>query len=715
MEVRKKVKIGCILLGLTLIGLSARELHRTASDRQVSLFVCFNSDTLTCASFYEDVVHNACPVRNYIFPTTTVMFPDCFLYFITREITGAVAPAMVSSMCAMFLLQLLGCYLLIRVLAPAADRWHLTMVLLGMGSLLILANAKSGLDNGFFRLPIIVTYHGGSLISLILGLALLIYLLQSPVWERQHRLALLALFLNTTLAVGSDRLIIPQLVAPASATFILMRMIVGGSSHGVPTRRVTLLIAVLLSGMFTGQWLLRILQPPWQDANNHYPYSLGYAWEGLRLLIDKWKEYLLGGNWLHWLVALSFTGCAIHLGYVGVRRLRSRGPLDLSLTQRGLLFASAYYVAACTVMTATVCYVGLLYNPPHYTDFDWRGAARYFLPIFFLPFYLVGIWLIPLRRAGWNRVSSAAIVGVLGFAAITLQSSSQIPRANDQAVWNYYPEFVEQLDAYAEEFDLDYGLAGYWEAKPITLFSRRGVKAHQVIASPVANSRMIAFPWLCNSRNYFETVPGRDGPPRYQFMLVNELLTVPTASRREMIANFGEPAAEGSCGPFQLLVYNRPEDVKFQEIAQRECFIHRGRYKCQVGETIRFEADTLPSMILGEFPPPERTATEFIDPSGTLSSGPHLALTEAGTYRVKMVTSSWGDCYSGEWSLGLVNMKFGTLVTEKAGKLPTGWMTETIEDISISNRQRGRLLDCRIDFNGSGSLRMHYLEVTRIR
>ncbi len=711
------MKTAVQLIGLVLIGVAAQQLHRAACDQRVSLYAFFNSDTLTCAAFYEDTFINGFPIEGFYFPTNNVMFPDCFMYFIARASTGATAPAMVACSCLLFVLQLAGCYLVMRALTPPGRRWPQTAILLGMGALFLAVNARSGLGNHFFRLPIILTYHAGSNVCLFFGLALVAYLLNARDWQRPQRVALGALFLNTMLGMTSDRLLLIQMIVPATGALLVSRSLAGADA-GVPMKRIGLVAATMASASLGGTQLLRIFQSPWQDVIHHYPYSFDAAWHSLCLLAKKWKIQLKAGDELHWLATLSIIACAAHVGWLSLRRWRAGSALALSIEQRGLLFFTSYYFAMTATCTAAVCYSGIIYNPPHTVDFAWEGAARYFLPVLFVPLFLSGLWLLPLGGRAGRWLPVLAIAGLFTLVAVRARSSVRGCRGpTTRRSGAFCPPYVKRLDAVAAQYGLEFGLAGYWEAKVASLLSRRHLHVHPVIANPIAVTRMVSFHWLSNAHCYFDSPRGHSGPPRYQFMLVKEVLTHTTPSRADLKARFGAPAAIVPCGIYHIVIYNRPEDNDFQEIASRECYIHRGRYDCNLGETIRFDARSLPSGILGPLPPDERIAVDegCVEP-GLLSGGPLLHIRQAGTYRVKIVTSSSDNEPSpGRWQVVVVNPKYNGSSVIAEGDIVPGEMSEAVAEVPFSNRHRGRAIECNVHYSGAGTLQMQYVEVTRIK
>jgi hypothetical protein len=220
---------------------------------------------------------------------------------------------------------------------------------------------------------------------------------------------------------------------------------------------------------------------------------------------------------------------------------------------------------------------------------------------------------------------------------------------------------------------------------------------------------------LSNAHWYFET-PGGGPAPRYEFILVTEGIGAWTPPRKEMIKRYGEPSACVPCGEggMYVFIYNQPRDVEFQEIAEHDCHFIRDKYRFRVGEKVRFPGDSLPSIILGATPPPERTANEGCVCAGQLTSGPYLHFRETGTYRITVCTSSSeSEDAIGGWQVFMLRPD-STASFTSSGPLNQGEEVLTTTEINIRKKQLGEALECRIHYLGKGRLTLHYIEVERI-
>ncbi len=194
----------------------------------------------------------------------TVIYPDMIVYFSARAITGSVGAAMVVCSAAVFFaLLLLSCHLLIRTMTSPEHHFTQTCIVLLLGAMFLLFNAKCGISDTFLRFPFILTFHGGEQICLVLDLALINYLIQSPSWDRRHSLALVGLFVNTMLCVLSDRLIIGDLVIPGIVA-LLVCSDCWATPIGPVAPKIERNLRCLISATLTGKRSCACF-PAWQD------------------------------------------------------------------------------------------------------------------------------------------------------------------------------------------------------------------------------------------------------------------------------------------------------------------------------------------------------------------------------------------------------------------------------------------------------------------
>jgi hypothetical protein len=111
----------------------------------------------------------------------------------------------------------------------------------------------------------------------------------------------------------------------------------------------------------------------------------------------------------------------------------------------------------------------------------------------------------------------------------------------------YEPPLVRFLDGLSAREKLHYGYAGYWQARPITMFSQRGLRAYAVdgMINPLF--------WVSNREWYVKSVEDRSKPPKIDFVVLDDPGWKIT--REAAVRVFGEPAREESFEGTRVLLY----------------------------------------------------------------------------------------------------------------------------------------------------------------
>jgi len=699
-----------VAAGLLAIVVAAVELHRACCDSTTHVPAFFDSDTLYPAAFYQDVVVDGMSWTTFKYSAATDWFPDFLIYFTVRPFTANTAQAIILCSCLFFILQLGGYIAIARKVAMPSERNARMYMALMMGALFLLLCSQSGMIDKRFRLPIVFTYHGGSLICMLYGLAIVLHLVLAPVWLARHRLGLALLGLIVMLCMASDRLLLMQFVAPAIGSLMLLCVL------GFTTaRRLIAISGVLIFSSIAGQQILRAIQPAWADEISQMAFTFENARGGLKLVVRKWTERTLAGEKLHLIASVWMLLSTSHvIAGIGARLLGR--PVPQSQATRGMFLLSCIYMAMVASSLAAVSYAGLFYSPPSIVDVDWEEAARYFLPIYFMPFYLWGCWLTLLPTRWRKPMSIAVMSGLVVLCGTVYIQSTRVPRLDDQEVWNYYPTLTRQVDELAEQHGLRYGVCGFWESKSITLLSRRGVRVHPIAHAPYDRLRMVPFHWLSNSCWYFQGPRTDPTPPRYEFIVVKDFGVLPTPSLQDLDDIFGKPAYVSRAGAFKLAVYNRESDALFQGMAREGAHFLRETFRGRLGESIHFPARTLPASNLGPFPPDEHIAIEGCIPPGVLSGGPYLKIEQPGDYRIEIETSSSGGVpCTGTWDVILFNPQTKIVHPFHEAAIEPGERVKSSVVVTFGKRHRGRLMEARVIYNGTGMLQMHGLTITRVR
>jgi hypothetical protein len=179
--------------------------------------------------------------------------------------------------------------------------------------------------------------------------------------------------------------------------------------------------------------------------------------------------------------------------------------------------------------------------------FDWHSLVRYTIPMVLLPLLFLSTftqYALQVSAVDVSRPIRMALLLVLPLLLVlTVQKSPNFVR-----LANYNPEWVSDLDREFAKRNLKFGLAQYWQAKYISLFSRQGMQVVQVKPS------LLPFLWL-NHRNWYQRP--------FEFIITDETAAKKTLEYKagfyldpeRIAARFGPPDETFTCGSNTVRVY----------------------------------------------------------------------------------------------------------------------------------------------------------------
>lgn len=214
-------------------------LYYSNTSLDILEFVVFNTDQLILASIYEDVFLEGNPFTQWHLTPAPYFFPDMLLYFPVRALSGDFILAHFIYTALQIFLILLLFRVVIRKILPGLPAEILAVAHLLIG-LFILGSVFTD-DYVIPQLLLSVAAHTGSILS-----ALLMVWLILGIWTAPSYLKTAGLLLLTCIAVASDKLIIPMIVAP-----LVICMVVLLRTHRKKSLVILLvLVAATVGGMF---------------------------------------------------------------------------------------------------------------------------------------------------------------------------------------------------------------------------------------------------------------------------------------------------------------------------------------------------------------------------------------------------------------------------------------------------------------------------------
>jgi hypothetical protein len=175
------------------------------------------------------------------------------------------------------------------------------------------------------------------------------------------------------------------------------------------------------------------------------------------------------------------------------------------------------------------------------------------IPVFFgWPFLFEGV--LRVKRLLNHRYATPALIVIVFVASAFVGQPFTVPLSSFRVLADYYPDFVRCIDEHTARYQIQYGISEYWEAKHLSLLSKRDVfvvQAKQLYHNSLFPQYWInIIAWYKHDFEFIITRTVQDG----------SLVLEPEFVKRR----FGSPSGSFLCDEKTVLVYNRQEDHQFQ-------------------------------------------------------------------------------------------------------------------------------------------------------
>jgi hypothetical protein len=335
------------------------------------------------------------------------------------------------------------------------------------------------------------------------------------------------------LAGMSNLMFLPQMLAPLSAAIGLAVFF-----HVLPASGSWLPVAIGWPATIAGAALNRMLLYT-TGVETQVQISRNATLSALDVFLRGFAAHLFEP--LHVLALVWFLACVL-IAAVIVRRLVTH---EVSHAHR-LLFV----FCACWVFSDLFCAAAIIGGGSNgltvLKDYVW--TIHYFHAIFFVPLFglpVLAAWLISpripsktMRGAVWMAAAVILVVPVVHLVGSTPSKSG---------ITSYRPALVQSLDAWASGRGIQYGLAGYWQARTITLLSRTGLRAYAVTGD------MHPFLWVENVDWFTKSLEDRSKQPVWKFVVLDDPLF--KLSKEAAVAMLGKPSEELHSQDVRVLLY----------------------------------------------------------------------------------------------------------------------------------------------------------------
>lgn len=440
----------------------------------------FSADCLYLPSLYKDLFLDGYTLKGWELNPAPNFFPDMILYFVLMALSGH--SLIVASFLFSFIQFSLMVFLLLRIfrrLLPGfSAHWQSIIVLLSGCFILEYLFLTREFFYSFYILS--NAFHTGSFVMALLSLLLSLRYLREP----SPTLWWLMLLIGS-LCVLSDRIFLVLYTTPAAVAVLSLagrRQL----SHLLRFAAVLVLSATL--GLLALWWLSQgdyfMIDRP------HKLMAFDEMQASLEIFCRQMRFYLSEFGFKSLTIVLSL------LSFIGL--------IWLFFKLKQSTWEFRYYLAFSTLFSLLVISAPILNGS--YTGYD---VLRYnIFPFFLMPLNLVIVMAVALRqtRKPFARPTVSAFCVVLVLFAV-----SRIDTIGLYRFFHYYPEQARVLDTLTEKYPLKCGISNYWDAKPVTMFSRKGLRLHAVYPDLGFQGHVANQSWFCdNTFNYLFLNPPLD-------------------------------------------------------------------------------------------------------------------------------------------------------------------------------------------------------------
>jgi len=514
-------RFGWILVGLSCLGLL---VALTGILIAIDFRHYNNSDTLQLASYYNDLTVWGGSITEWVWSTAPYFFPDLVLYFALQAVIGNhIATLMVFGV-VQSMLYLLGWTLLLGQLASSDEARRFVCACTLMVGSVMLTLARPVILWSFIP----VTHFG---IQWVIPYMLVLVVVGLRCLARKQMAVLFGVLLVLSLLLAfSDIFYLVWCVVPLVVTLILRWLVTRRALW-----RTLALQASVVVGAAAGVFLCRGMDP-------HPTLRLYLARANAVSVLDSVGIF---ATWLRdWssanpvlTIALIVIYC-LHAGaalYTIQQVVSGRSmPVDMMLVS-GFITITVPLIIAVGIALPVV---------GHYFHFRYIHPAL-LIPFAGLPGLLAGVRLRSLGFVVLRMMAFISLCLVIGLNLPYLQRVDRLSRYTE-----LYPEVIQCLDRELSVRGLHVGISSYWDARYLTLLSKRGTQVIQVTPT------MDPFLWVINPKWYRRFVPefviSFSGHGKAFYIAEDEI-----------VKRFGSPADRFECAGRAILVYNRVTDRYF--------------------------------------------------------------------------------------------------------------------------------------------------------
>ena len=395
-----------------------------------------NSDTLYLPSIYLDIFERGNSFSDWSINGAPNFFPDMFLFMGLNFVTGNFLLSIVLFSVVQYLLIVI---LLRSIVAAFLPNEANKIVVLGNAFLLFLPLSAFIQPNFEFAFQFITNaYHLGPFVN-----ALLVLWLIKQYWNTSKKSVLIGMIIVSALAFSSDMLFVVFCTLPLLGTVGIYSIL----EKKLPHKKAWFILLWHGIGLALGHLITRSIVSftNLRSAGAKTTISLQNMQDSWNMFTDQYSSYLSAFS----LLGLFFIALIVSFAMAIVQVFKS------DKNERYVfVFVSIFLILGLFAPIIMGVYFGY-------------DTVRYNYAV-----YLISPFVLAISFRKKAKMLRYSALGLYAFLIVSI-----LLHNNDQnlGIWKYYPTRVDQFDALSEKANLRRGIAPYWDAKLITMFSKHDV------------------------------------------------------------------------------------------------------------------------------------------------------------------------------------------------------------------------------------------------
>ncbi len=530
--------------GLSLLLNAAWVVLVFASLDDQALFAYFNSDTLYLPSIFRDLFVDGSGFRGWNLNAAPNFFPDMVSYFAVNALISDFRLAMGVFSLLQYLVLLCFMGWVLRLASQNLGWWHLAASNLCMLLFLFVTTYSGDFVFTFYILSI--SYHLGPFLMSLFVLVLTFRYLRNGQTSCLIYIAILSF-----VAVISNRFFIVMFILPLVG---FLPFVVRQDSR----RRVIKLFSLVAGTGALGILVFNLVK----TLNYFHVISTGWKMFQFSQMGSSWQT--MRDQHLGYLQAVDFRSLILVLSLLSFGCMFVLGVSYFLKILRNIPFRPAERTQASYTLYFCLFFMVVLFTPVINGSYVGPAILRYNIHVFYLAVFNLGfiasfVCSNPARQKIFKSLVGAAMVLCIAFG-VHFMATKGVGKGLDRFI-NHYPNAARCLDQLAEAQGFQYGISAYWQAKQITMFSKKGVRVYHVYHDTAI--------WyhVTNQNWYYQGGKGVHADPEFRFVVLNGL------EEEAVLKELGPPAQIHQC-PGSLKVYEYPPFEFADPRSRRPSIVH---------------------------------------------------------------------------------------------------------------------------------------------